>query len=141
MPDDGDRDRIEAETANNRWPTRELERQVHLALHAALQYLETSLHPPLEPLRGRIDVVCGVDLPPAGRLLDLGFTLYARLSDLGLERAPLGDVVKSRQDQRYTVRATSGRKVRYYTYLAQVERVIDGDALLLQIQPIYGAFI
>ena len=50
-------------------------------------------------------------------------------------------MVISRKGKRYSVRATRSRKAQYYTYLAQVERVIDGDTLLLQIQPAYGPFL
>jgi len=143
IPDDAARNSLESEAAEGRWTTRELETQVRKYLPALDNTPETGLRrlPPLVPLRGRVDVGRGVDLPPAGRVLDLGFTIYARPDDLGLPTVPLGDVIISREGKRYSIRATRSRKAQYYTYLAQVERVIDGDTLLLQIQPAYGPFV
>ena len=143
LPDNANRDRFEAEAAANRWPTRELEKQVRQLLPAtektALTQSKEVLQP-LTPLRGQIDAARGIDRPPTGRVVDLGFTNHARLDDLGLTSAPLGDILVSRSGPRFSVRRTRSKKSRFYTYLAQVERVIDGDTLLLHVQPIWGPF-
>ncbi|MBS14529.1 MAG: hypothetical protein CME19_23445 [Gemmatimonadetes bacterium] len=82
----------------------------------------------------------GIDLHPAGRVIDLGFTAYVTPSDLGLTNVPKGDLVLDTSASKYTVRPTRSRKARHYAYLAQAERVIDGDTLLLDIHPSIGAF-
>jgi endonuclease YncB( thermonuclease family) len=143
LPDESERNRFEAEAADLRWPTRELEKRIHEALPAASPPPDPSsrILPPLEPLRGRVDTARGVDLVTAGRVLDLGFTTYARPQDLGLATVPAGDTFITQSGGRWFVQRTRSKKARHYTYLAQIERVIDGDTLLLQIQLLTGGFI
>ena len=75
-----------------------------------------------------------------GVVIDLGFTAYVTPSDLGLTNVPKGDLVLDTSASKYTVRPTRSRKARHYAYLAQTERVIDSDTLLLDIHPSIGAF-
>ena len=137
LPSSEDRNQLEAEAAKNRWPTRELERQVRQRLPATPPNPEPSPSslPPLNPLRGLIDVCRVVDLKSdGGRVLDLGFTLYHPPGEIGIETLPSCTVRLERLGPtRYTVRSTRSKKALHYSYLARLERIIDGDTLLLQI--------
>lgn len=146
VPDDQVRNRLETEAAKSNWTTRELERRVRVALPSGNAEDDTdepetpSTSDALTPLRGLLNIGRGIDLPPAGRVLDLGFTNYALPHELNQKTFPKGDLTLNRSHHMYLVRKTRRRKAKHYTYLAQVERVIDGDTLLLHIHPIFGSF-
>ena len=139
LPDQEDREALLSEAEREGWPTRELEKQVRQRLPGMAPGLQTTpgarALPPLEPLRGLIDVCRVVDLKSGGgRVLDLGFTLYHPPDEIGIDALPSGAVRLDRLGPaRYTIRSTRSQKATHYSYLARVERVIDGDTLLLQI--------
>ena len=138
LPDQMDREKLLDEAAKNHWPTRELEQQVRQRLPAVAPtpIQKDSALPPLTPLRGLIDVVRLVDLQTTGdRVLDLGFTIYHPPAEVGISAAPKDRLRLERLGPaRYAAQATRSQKATHYSYLARVERVIDGDTLLLQIQ-------
>ncbi len=140
IPSETDRNLLENEAAENHWPTRELEQQVRERLPSRSDgpekpSAEPAL-PPLDPLRGLIDTVKVVDLAsPGGRVLDLGFTVYHPPDELGIERVSKGCArLEQRGRRSYDAHSTRSQRAVHYSYLARVERVIDGDTLLLQIR-------
>lgn len=138
------REKLLREAEDQGWSTRELERRVRASLGAPEDTPTPdtpSPTPAFSPLRGLLKVFRGRDLPPSGRVVDLGFTVYLPPRELNKETVPKGAFLVNRTNRMYAVLRTRSRQSRHFTYLARVERVVDGDTLIVHIQNIFGVLI
>lgn len=66
-------------------------------------------------------------------ILDCGFNLLRHIPIKGITNAKKGDIVRSIKNDGYVFKRADCDKAKIYTYIAYLERVIDGDTLLCQV--------
>ena len=79
--------------------------------------------------------------------LDLGFGIYLSAHSVGLHSPTPGTMVEAVRDPSnhgeeaaYTFREVTEQATRFYSYLARVEKVIDGDTLWLDVDCGFGVW-
>ena len=140
LPTDADRDAAEAAAATHRWSVRELEAQIRSGGIAPVAGPAPEVAPsqPLAALRGQFytyRLVEGSELGDSGLRLDLGFGIQLAwpIPQVGTYHA--GQFLSATREapEAYRFDDVTGRTTAFYTYQAQVLKVIDGDTVWLDI--------
>jgi len=138
VQDAGRRKALAREAGAKQWPVRRLKREIWkqrpgLASRQSARGLE-------EPERGQIGVSRIGWLANAGgrkrKVVDLGFEMYRELSTKEAARFEERDLVVWSDDKKGWVRGGEDRDM--YFYRSEVERVVDGDTLLIHVALGFG---
>lgn len=144
LPSPDQRRKYATRADENNWSVREL--RVHIRAEREAQASASTSAPvgdaTLPALRGEYFTYRLIPGTPADALrLDLGFGIYLA-HDLDSLRTPKPDdrVASSATSTGYRLHPISGRKSAYYSYVAHVDQVIDGDTLWLDIDCGFGVW-
>ena len=143
IKDKGKRDFYEDQIIKRCWTSRKLEETLRTE-KVLIEDISKSQRrrktaesmPKLSLARGRLYTYRLVesDYAQAQLLVDCGFDVYRELGDDSLANATSKDIVEARRDEEgYTFWRSDAKKSQLYTFVAYVDRVIDGDTIWVNI--------
>ena len=144
VSDEDRREALAERAARLEWGSRDLEVAVKRVNQKNGAKLETPQ--PLEPKKGVLYTYRLVrsDKIHPGRTdlrVDLGFSSYLEASMKGAENLKAGEIAVSewvKADTYRLAKAAGGTEADLFTYYAYIERVVDGDTLLVQVDLGFG---